>query len=67
MMNCEPAKESWISFKIPELHSEGDKFCNLIADVTAIIFVVACSSYNLVLREDPSQVSVANRFLNNLR
>ncbi|XP_063951741.1 guanine nucleotide-binding protein G(s) subunit alpha-like [Lytechinus pictus] len=24
-------------------------------DVTAIIFVVACSSYNLVLREDPNQ------------
>ena len=28
-----------------------------VSDVTAIIFVVACSSYNLVLREDPSQVS----------
>ena len=30
----------------------------LFLDVTAIIFVVACSSYNLVLREDPSQVSM---------
>ncbi len=28
----------------------------VFADVTAIIYVVACSSYNLVLREDPSQV-----------
>ena len=25
------------------------------SDVTAIIFVVACSSYNLVLREDQTQ------------
>ena len=32
-------------------------FLASFSDVTAIIFVVACSSYNLVLREDPSQVS----------
>ena len=31
----------------------------LLTDVTAIIFVVACSSYNLVLREDPSQVRLS--------
>jgi hypothetical protein len=30
-------------------------------DVTAIIYVVACSSYNLVLREDPSQVGMAQK------
>ena len=34
-------------------------FLASFSDVTAIIFVVACSSYNLVLREDPSQVSGA--------
>lgn len=33
----------------------------LISDVTAIIFVVACSSYNLVLREDPSQVRLFSK------
>ena len=26
-------------------------------DVTAILFIVACSSYNLYLREDPTKVS----------
>ena len=31
-------------------------FLASFSDVTAIIFVVACSSYNLVLREDFSQV-----------
>ena len=33
----------------------------LSTDVTAIIYVVACSSYNLVLREDPSQVGLEHR------
>ena len=34
----------------------------IFLDVTAIIFVVACSSYNLVLREDQTQ----NRLLESL-
>ncbi|KAH1000605.1 hypothetical protein HUJ04_012912 [Dendroctonus ponderosae] len=29
--------------------------CRCFNDVTAIIFVTACSSYNMVLREDPTQ------------
>lgn len=33
-------------------------FC---ADVTAIIFVVACSSFNMVIREDDRTVSVGGR------
>ncbi|WAR13148.1 GNAS-like protein, partial [Mya arenaria] len=34
---------------------ERRKWIQCFNDVTAIIFVTACSSYNLVLREDPSQ------------
>ena len=30
-------------------------------DVTAIIFVVACSSFNMVIREDEKTVSVSHK------
>ena len=33
-------------------------YCSLCTDVTAIIFVVACSSFNMVIREDESTVSI---------
>ena len=29
-----------------------------VTDVTAIIFVIACSSFNMVIREDESTVSI---------
>ena len=35
---------------------------SVLSDVTAIIFVVACSSYNLVCREDGETVSPTLRF-----
>ena len=43
-------------FDVGGQRDERKKWIQVFNDVTAIIFVVACSSYNLVLREDPSQV-----------
>ncbi len=34
-----------------------DLFLSLSLDVTAIIFVIACSSFNMVIREDQKTVS----------
>lgn len=45
-------------FDVGGQRDERRKWIQCFNDVTAIIFVVACSSYNLVLREDPSQASV---------
>ncbi|XP_033626084.1 guanine nucleotide-binding protein G(s) subunit alpha-like [Asterias rubens] len=42
-------------FDVGGQRDERRKWIQCFNDVTAIIFVVACSSYNLVLREDPSQ------------
>ena len=44
-------------FDVGGQRDERRKWIQVFNDVTAIIFVVACSSYNMVLREDPSQVS----------
>jgi len=33
---------------------------SLLADVTAIIFVIACSSFNMVIREDEKTVRCAD-------
>lgn len=42
-------------FDVGGQRDERRKWIQCFNDVTAIIFVTACSSYNLVLREDPSQ------------
>eukprot|EP00795_Rhopilema_esculentum_P001171 gene1171-15529_t len=42
-------------FDVGGQRDERRKWIQCFNDVTAIIFVVACSSYNLVLREDTSQ------------
>lgn len=42
-------------FDVGGQRDERRKWIQCFNDVTAIIFVVACSSYNLVLREDQSQ------------
>ncbi|XP_077982135.1 guanine nucleotide-binding protein G(s) subunit alpha-like [Glandiceps talaboti] len=42
-------------FDVGGQRDERRKWIQCFNDVTAIIFVVACSGYNLVLREDPSQ------------
>ncbi|XP_033105159.1 guanine nucleotide-binding protein G(s) subunit alpha-like [Anneissia japonica] len=42
-------------FDVGGQRDERRKWIQCFNDVTAIIFVVACSSYNLVLREDPNQ------------
>ncbi|XP_078690218.1 guanine nucleotide-binding protein G(s) subunit alpha-like isoform X3 [Branchiostoma floridae x Branchiostoma belcheri] len=42
-------------FDVGGQRDERRKWIQCFNDVTAIIFVVACSSYNMVLREDPSQ------------
>ncbi|XP_065676035.1 guanine nucleotide-binding protein G(s) subunit alpha isoform X2 [Hydra vulgaris] len=41
-------------FDVGGQRDERRKWIQCFNDVTAIIFVVACSSYNLVLREDPT-------------
>lgn len=43
--------------------ASGTKLCSSVllcysVDVTAILFIVACSSYNLSLREDASKVRI---------
>ena len=43
-------------FDVGGQRDERRKWIQVFNDVTAIIFVVACSSYNMVLREDQSQV-----------
>ena len=43
-------------FDVGGQRDERRKWIQVFNDVTAIIFVVACSSYNMVLREDPTQV-----------
>jgi len=42
-------------FDVGGQRDERRKWIQCFNDVTAIIFVTACSSYNLVLREDASQ------------
>ena len=42
-------------FDVGGQRDERRKWIQCFNDVTAIIFVTACSSYNLVLREDSSQ------------
>jgi len=42
-------------FDVGGQRDERRKWIQCFNDVTAIIFVTACSSYNLVLREDVSQ------------
>lgn len=42
-------------FDVGGQRDERRKWIQCFNDVTAIIFVAACSSYNMVLREDPSQ------------
>ncbi|KAL3311251.1 hypothetical protein Ciccas_010172 [Cichlidogyrus casuarinus] len=42
-------------FDVGGQRDERRKWIQCFDDVTAIIFVTACSSYNMVLREDPSQ------------
>ena len=43
-------------FDVGGQRDERRKWIQVFNDVTAIIFVVACSSYNMVLREDPTMV-----------
>lgn len=50
-------RKSFSMFDVGGQRDERRKWIQVFNDVTAIIFVVACSSYNMVLREDPSQVS----------
>lgn len=42
-------------FDVGGQRDERRKWIQCFNDVTAIIFVTACSSYNMVLREDPNQ------------
>jgi len=48
-------KVNFHMFDVGGQRDERRKWIQCFNDVTAIIFVVACSSYNLVLREDTSQ------------
>jgi len=48
-------KVNFHMFDVGGQRDERKKWIQVFNDVTAIIFVVACSSYNMVLREDPSQ------------
>ncbi|XP_063694234.1 guanine nucleotide-binding protein G(s) subunit alpha-like isoform X2 [Bolinopsis microptera] len=48
-------KVNFHMFDVGGQRDERRKWIQVFNDVTAIIFVVACSSYNMVLREDPSQ------------
>lgn len=42
-------------FDVGGQRDERRKWIQCFNDVTAIIFVTACSSFNMVLREDPTQ------------
>lgn len=53
--NCCIALISCSMFDVGGQRDERRKWIQCFNDVTAIIFVTACSSYNMVLREDPSQ------------
>ncbi|TGZ67880.1 hypothetical protein CRM22_004560 [Opisthorchis felineus] len=48
-------KVNFHMFDVGGQREERRKWIQCFNDVTAIIFVAACSSYNMVLREDPSQ------------
>ncbi|XP_025115362.1 guanine nucleotide-binding protein G(s) subunit alpha [Pomacea canaliculata] len=48
-------KVNFHMFDVGGQRDERRKWIQCFNDVTAIIFVTACSGYNLVLREDPSQ------------
>jgi len=48
-------KVNFHMFDVGGQRDERRKWIQCFNDVTAIIFVTACSSYNLVLREDPNQ------------
>ncbi|PAA63865.1 hypothetical protein BOX15_Mlig001398g1 [Macrostomum lignano] len=48
-------KVNFHMFDVGGQRDERRKWIQCFNDVTAIIFVAACSSYNMVLREDPSQ------------
>lgn len=43
-------------FDVGGQRDERRKWIQCFNDVTAIIFVTACSSYNMVLREDPTKL-----------
>lgn len=45
----------WSMFDVGGQRDERRKWIQCFNDVTAIIFVTACSSFNMVLREDASQ------------
>lgn len=55
-------KVSFHMFDVGGQRDERRKWIQCFNDVTAIIFVVACSSYNLALMEDPTQ----NRLMESL-
>ncbi|KAF7255741.1 hypothetical protein EG68_07519 [Paragonimus skrjabini miyazakii] len=70
-------KVNFHMFDVGGQREERRKWIQCFNDVTAIIFVAACSSYNMVLREDPSQNRVneslellgsiwSNRWLRNI-
>ncbi|KAH1006874.1 hypothetical protein HUJ05_007565 [Dendroctonus ponderosae] len=48
-------KVNFHMFDVGGQRDERRKWIQCFNDVTAIIFVTACSSYNMVLREDPTQ------------
>lgn len=48
-------KVNFHMFDVGGQRDERRKWIQCFNDVTAIIFVTACSSYNMVLREDPNQ------------
>jgi len=48
-------KVNFHMFDVGGQREERRKWIQCFNDVTAIIFVTACSSYNMVLREDPNQ------------
>ncbi|KAG1681671.1 Guanine nucleotide-binding protein G(s) subunit alpha [Nymphon striatum] len=50
-------KVNFHMFDVGGQRDERRKWIQCFNDVTAIIFVTACSSYNMVLREDPTQNS----------
>lgn len=57
---CPPPPSSTLQyidsmFDVGGQRDERRKWIQCFNDVTAIIFVTACSSYNMVLREDPTQ------------
>lgn len=58
--NCVSNNIQWLlvcsMFDVGGQRDERRKWIQCFNDVTAIIFVTACSSYNMVLREDPTKL-----------